>query len=255
MSTQRLCRNRTVKTNRMELGKMAVDRRLLRHALRARRTGLAATTLLASSASRRGAFSSAMQQFEELMSASAAVGPASRPITLYYATVQAGLAVAAVHKPNPWSFKRHGLTLDNVATTIADVSIRPEGTGAFQVVAQATGSVTLDAPVTLGALWSSLPDFEGLQLPTSSSPMALGIYEDQPPLTVEVTHGMEAADKQRPRGPQFYATVIVSDEDPGPETFKTRLSDLLRMYPGMEGFTVVDGTYWKVRENRWSAQV
>jgi hypothetical protein len=50
-----------------------------------------------------------MQQFEELMAASAAVGSASRPITLYYATAQAGLAVAAAHKTDPWSFSKHGL--------------------------------------------------------------------------------------------------------------------------------------------------
>jgi hypothetical protein len=75
---------------------MADDRTLLRYALRRRRTSLESKTLLAS---RRGAFSAAMQQFEELMSASAAVGPASRPITLYYATVQAGLAVAAAQRP------------------------------------------------------------------------------------------------------------------------------------------------------------
>jgi hypothetical protein len=84
-----------------ELRKMAVDRTLLRYALRKRRTSLESKTLLASSSSRRGAFSAAMQQFEELMSASAAVGPASRPITLHYAIVQAGLAVAAAHKTDP----------------------------------------------------------------------------------------------------------------------------------------------------------
>jgi len=96
-----------VSTNRMEPGEMTINRKLLHYALRKRRTSLASTTLLASSSSRRGAFSSAIQQFEELMGASAAVGPASRPITLYYATVQAGLAVAAAHKPDPvWALRR-----------------------------------------------------------------------------------------------------------------------------------------------------
>ena len=150
---------------------MAVDRTLLRYALRKRRTSLESKTLLASSSSRRGAFSAAMQQFEELMSASAAVGPASRPITLYYATVQAGLAVAAAHKTDPWSFSQHGLKLQNARAPIADISVGPEGTGAFQIVAQATNSPPLQMPVTVAALWSSLPDFEGMELPSSSAPL------------------------------------------------------------------------------------
>ena len=139
---------------------MAVDRTLLRVALRRRRTSLMSKTLLASSSSRRAAFSAAMQQFEELMTASAAVGHATRPITLYYAIVQAGLAVAAAHKTDPWSFSQHGLKLQNPRAPIADISVGPEGTGAFQIVAEATHSPPLKSPVTVGALWSSLPDFE-----------------------------------------------------------------------------------------------
>jgi hypothetical protein len=216
---------------------MAVDRTLLRVELRRRRTSLESKTLLASSSSRRGAFSAAMQQFEELMSASAAVGPASRPITLYYAIVQAGLAVAAAHKTNPWSFGQHGLKLQNARPPIADISVGPEGTGAFQIVAQATNSPSLQMPVTVGALWSSLPDFEFRKLPSSSAPIALGIYADG-----------------EPDGPSL-ATVIVEDENPGREKFKQHLSDRLSAYPGIDGFTVVEGSYEEVRERRWTAQL
>ena len=194
-------------------------------------------TLLASSSSRRAAFSAAMQQFEELMSASAAVGHATRPITLYYAIVQAGLAVAAAHKTDPWSFSQHGLKLQNARARLADISIGPEGIGAFQIVAQATNSPTLQMPVTVGALWSSLPDFEFRKLPSSSAPIALGIYAD-----IE------------PDGPSL-ATVIVADDNPGPEKFKEHLSDRLSAYPGIDGFTVVEGSYDEVRERRWTAQL
>jgi hypothetical protein len=112
---------------------MTPDRKLLQHALRSRRTRLfKAGTLLPSSSSRRGGFSAAMQQFEELMTASAAVGPASRPITLYYATVQAGHAVAAARKADPWSFSRHGLKLQNNRTSIADIEVAPEVSARFR---------------------------------------------------------------------------------------------------------------------------
>ena len=209
---------------------MAVDRTLLRYALRRRRTSLESKTLLASSSSRRGTFSSAMQQFEELMSASATVGPPSRPITLYYATVQAGLAVAAAHKTDPWSFSKHGLKLQNPQASIAEISVAPEGTGAFQIVAQATNSPPLQLPVSVGALWSSLPDFEGMQLPSSSAPIALVIYANDDQTRTEPDRS-------------FVATVVVADENPGPEKFRQHLSDRLSHYPGIDGFTVVEGSY------------
>jgi hypothetical protein len=221
----------------LELRRMAVDRTLLRVALRRRRTSLVSKTLLASSSSRRGAFSAAMQQFEELMSASAAVGPSSRPITLYYAIVQAGLAVAAAHKTDRWSFSQHGLKLQNPRAPIADILVGREGTGAFQIVAQATNSPPLQMPVTVGALWSSLPDFEFARLPSSPAPIALGIYAD-----VE------------PDGPSV-ATVIVQDECPGPEKIKEHLSDRLSAYPGIDGFTVVENSYEETQERRWTAQL
>lgn len=221
---------------------MAVDRTLLRVELRRRRTSLGSKTLLASSSSRRGAFSAAMQQFEELMSASAAVGPASRPITLYYAVVQAGVAVAAAHKTDPWSFSQHGLKLQNARAPIADISVGPEGTGAFQIVAQATNSPSLQMPVTVGALWSSLPDFEFKKLPSSSAPIALGIYADA---------DQERAERDGP----FLATVIVEDKNPGREGFIQHLSDRLSSYPGVDGFTVAEGSYEEVRERRWTAQL
>jgi hypothetical protein len=221
---------------------MAVDRTLLRVELRRRRTSLESKTLLASSSSRRGAFSAAMQQFEELMSASAAVGPASRPITLYYAIVQAGFAVAAAHKTDPWSFGQHGLKLQCARASVADISVGPEATGAFQIVAQATNSPPLQMPVTVGALWSSLPDFEFRKLPSSSAPIALGIYADVDQTRIE------------PDEP-FLATVIVEDENPGREKFKQHLSDRLPAYPGIDGFTVVKGSYEEVQERRWTAQL
>ncbi len=44
---------------------------------------------------RRRVFSAALGQFDELLTAAAAVGPASRPLPLYYALNQAGRAIAA----------------------------------------------------------------------------------------------------------------------------------------------------------------
>lgn len=211
-----------------------MDHVLIRHGLRRRRTSLASSTLLSSSASRRGAFSAAMQQFEDLLAASAAVGSASRPITLYYATVQAGLAVAAAHKTDPWSFSRHGLKLHNPRTPVADIVVGPEGAGAFQFVAQATGSPVLHSPVPFGALWASLPDLMDAPLTPPSVARALIIQPDW-------------------LAPNGAATVVVNSQNPGYESFADHLSKTLTAYPDIEGFAVVPESYSEVRKGRWTA--
>jgi hypothetical protein len=83
----------------------------------------------------------------------------TRPLSLYYyGLAQAGMAIVAAHAEDPWSFSRNGLALDNVQAGLGDITVRPEGDGGFQRVATATGSPLVAEPVTLGALWSSLPD-------------------------------------------------------------------------------------------------
>ncbi|MGY3520208.1 YaaC family protein [Micromonospora sp. PTRAS2] len=215
---------------------MTADRMLLRHGLRRRRTSLKSKTLLSSSSSRRGAFSAAMQQFEELMTASAAVGPASRPITLYYAMAQAGLAVAAAHKPDPWSFGKHGLKLHNPRSPLADIGVGPEGVGAFQFAAQATSSPELHRPVRFGALWSSLPDLGEVSPLSFAAPEALTVLPEQ-------------------SSPSAEARVILICPNPGPEKFMSTLTEALPKYPGISGFRVIPGSYREIRKNRWSVDL
>jgi hypothetical protein len=76
-----------------------------------------------------------------------------------------------------------------------------------------------------------------MRFPSSSAPIALGIYADVEP------------------DEPALATVIVADENPGPEKFKEHLSDRLSAYPSIDGFTVVEGTYKEVQERRWTAQL
>jgi len=62
---------------------------------------------------RRRVFVGALGQFDELMTAAASVGPASRPLPLYYALNQAGRAIVAPRQMSdrPWEPKWHGLTV------------------------------------------------------------------------------------------------------------------------------------------------
>jgi hypothetical protein len=133
--------------------------------------------LLKSSASRRKTFAAAMQQFEEQMTAAKIVTPATRPLNIYYGMAQAGMAIAAARTPDPWSFSSHGLGLSDMSPGLTEICVQPNGKGAFQVVASATGSQDISGPVSIGQLWNSLPDLiEETSLPGNLGPLALRIY-------------------------------------------------------------------------------
>src|SRR6266446_6893940 len=116
---------------------------------------------------RRETYGAALQQFDDLIAAAAAIGPVSRPLPLYYAVLQAGKAIAAAWTPgDDWSAGGHGLTEDNRAEWQHDIlrfRVKPSvtkkwGPGVFGAVAAKLGPATLTDSVELGALWSALPE-------------------------------------------------------------------------------------------------
>jgi len=112
---------------------------------------------------RAATFSAALEQAEQLMEAAARVGPAARPLPLFYALSQAGRAIAAARLPADWELKGHGLSMVGPASTDTNLLERHVKSNAstadsFSRVAAAVGSGALTAPVELGALWSALPD-------------------------------------------------------------------------------------------------
>lgn len=147
-------------------------------ALRDRRTSLVEDSMLKDSASRRQTFTAAMAQFEEQMEAAKVVTPATRPLNLYYGLAQAGMAIAAAHAPKPWSFVRHGLKLVDTKPNLTEIEVTPEGDGAFQRVASATGSPVIEGPVPLRKLWASLPDLNDVELPGSTEPIPIPLSVD-----------------------------------------------------------------------------
>lgn len=151
------------------------DTSMIWFALRGRRSSLLSRPKLSSSAARRQTFAAAMAQFEEQMSAAKVVSPATRPLNLYYGLAQAGMAIAAVHGPDQWSFSRHGLKLGDTNSELADIQVLAEGDGAFQRVAAATSSVAIDSPVSLSALWDSLPELRGVPLNDGPRRVALDL--------------------------------------------------------------------------------
>lgn len=84
-------------------------------ATRAAPRGLATATPL-----RRRTYAAAMEQFEDLLRAAEQVGPAARPLPLFYALSQAGRAVTAAHADEPWQLRGHGLQLKDEGLALLD---------------------------------------------------------------------------------------------------------------------------------------
>ena len=127
-------------------------------ASRATPPGLAATD-----PERRVLYSAALEQFEQLLKAAQVVGPAARPLPLFYALSQAGRAIVAARGEEA-QVSGHGLAEVRTAPAPDDVLHRrvkrapsKSGRDAFGAVSRAIGSSDLVTPVQLGELWAGLP--------------------------------------------------------------------------------------------------
>ncbi|WP_369192421.1 YaaC family protein [Streptomyces sp. R08] len=202
----------------------------LRFALRYRRTSLVEKTLLKDSSARRKSFSAALQQFEEQMEAAKIVTSATRPINLYYGLVQAGLAITAAHTPEKWSFSKHGLKVLDMRPNLPGVTIGPDGDGAFQFVARATGSGHLPGAVTLGELWASLPDLCAFPFKGSTSPIALELYSET--YAEDLEHGPA----------HFRAEIAVNTDMPEQADRESWFRTTMAQYPAMSNAQLWDGS-------------
>ena len=114
--------------------------------------------LAAEATSRAAIYQAALQQAEELVRAAMSLGPASRPLPLYYAISQAGRAIVAARGSVVEAPPRHGLRLSTVATRILETAVEPEPRGQFPTVAEAVESTGLTEPVQVGALMATIPE-------------------------------------------------------------------------------------------------
>jgi hypothetical protein len=202
------------------------DMTMIWFGLRARRANLHTLSKLSETAGRKQTFAAAMAQFEEQFTAAKVVTEFTRPLNLYYGLAQAGMAIAAAHAANPWSFSRHGLRLTNREDELADMTVGPEGEGGFQKVATATGSPLITEPVSLGALWASLPDLaEAGTLPNSTAPVPIPLLSDE-----------SAAG--RPQASLYLLGETFATEPAGEPAWLDRFGEIMMAYPGAEGWTI-----------------
>lgn len=128
---------------------------------------------------RRAIYNAALQQFEELLDAARAVGPASRPIPLYYALNQASRAIVAAsgdvasidgHGLSQYRYRAEGESPPAELLQCRFKRAPKEGRDAFGALARATGSGDLTGTTDLGAVWAAIPNThrlpEGAWLPS-----------------------------------------------------------------------------------------
>jgi hypothetical protein len=166
---------------------------------------------------RRQVYSAALAQFDELISAASAVGPASRPLPLFYALSQAGRAIAAAHATGSWRLRGHGLRapLDPTPLEVVvrrDPSEKKETTDSFSGVATATDAEIFAEGAAIGELWRSLPEVSSL-LPAADEPRPRPLA-----LVGEETHDPNLPSVMRMRlDPAHVYAVIVGFQGSGEE--------------------------------------
>ncbi|MFI9010141.1 YaaC family protein [Actinosynnema sp. NPDC053489] len=148
---------------------------------------------------RRGTFSAALEQSEQLFSAASSVGAEATPILLYYGTYQAGRAIAAANPDTrmPWQLQGHGLKApnlsdrDRVAPTqrqnLMNMTVRSTGRTpeAYPTISSILNSAPLTEAVELGDLVSLL-DETGTRTATGGSSLFPSLSNKPRPLAVDI---------------------------------------------------------------------
>jgi hypothetical protein len=130
---------------------------------------------LAGRQDRRPVFAAAMEQAEQLFKSAETVGPAARPLNLFYALSQGGRALAAAQQADQarWRLQSHGITTGpgRLEVAFADLSLvdQPGRAGSFNTVAATLGSPSLMAPTRLAEILASIPD-SGFEAMADNSP-------------------------------------------------------------------------------------
>jgi hypothetical protein len=174
-----------------------------------------------------GVFRASLDQFEELMNAASATGPAARPLPLFYALSQAGRAVTA-SRAGPDHYG-HGITVDASPGDVLNTVVRPAERGGqlgqFQAVSEALGSPLLPGPIPLVALLASLPE-TGMEMmeTVTDRPRPLAAWPVEQPVELIRTRLILP--------PGWDQVLVVFDEE---KLTATRVTDILKQYPSATG--------------------
>jgi hypothetical protein len=171
-------------------------------------------------------------QFEEQMTAASVVTHATRPINLYYAMTQAGLAISAVRTPGTYSFTSHGIKVVHAGAELPEIVVQRDTekqAGGYQMVSGAVGSELIESGVSVLGLWSILPELtETMAFPDSKHPECLPLSPDEP--SAWRSNRNDVSEIKPPSGSIFIYAPPRADQ-----VTNEWLADLLKNYPGTTG--------------------
>ncbi|MFD8968171.1 YaaC family protein [Streptomyces sp. NPDC059568] len=137
----------------------------------------------ASSGARRKTYAAALEQAEQMFRAAAVVGPATRPLQVFYGLSQAGRAIAAAAadlKGEDWRLDGHGIRASGFDKPFADIEIRTDpatSRSSYVRLSQLLDSpVWAKDPVRLEDLWDMLP--VNLEYPLTDRNRHPALYTD-----------------------------------------------------------------------------
>lgn len=114
---------------------------------------------------RRATYVFALEQAEQMFRAAATVGPATRPLQVFYGLSQAGRAIAAASSTSPgdtWRLSSHGIKAKALNGELPDVKLvtdPPGGSGSFVRMSELLNSpVWGKGSIPLNVLWDLLPE-------------------------------------------------------------------------------------------------
>jgi len=120
---------------------------------------------------------SALEQAEQLFTAAAHAGSASRPLLIFYGLSQAGRALAAAGRMPPgsgWELRSHGLRAPDLSGPLADVPIvqTSKADASFISLSRLLNSPPIPTDprngVTIGELWEAIPEAQDRPLRTGT---------------------------------------------------------------------------------------
>ncbi|MGW4903785.1 YaaC family protein [Streptomyces albidoflavus] len=183
----------------------------------------------ATSGSRQKLFSSALEQSEQLFTAAGSVGPASRPLVLFYGLSQAGRAIAAC-APVPMDecrLRGHGIAATQMdQPDLGSVIVKNKGEAgseSFTQIAAILGSRSLPSEARLADVWAAILEVSLWPLLSSTHPqLSISSETDHP--------GAETMQAMVSGLPRMFQEV--RDSDAREEAVRAWLAD----FPSLTGY-------------------
>ncbi|MFI9290832.1 YaaC family protein [Streptomyces gardneri] len=186
----------------------------------------------AGASARKKVLSSSLEQAEQLFKAAKTVGPASRPLLLFYGLSQAGRAIAASAPVGggEYRLRGHGITAGRMESpALGDVTVRDSGVGSFTQLAKILNSRSLRSEVPLSDLWAAIPEVANWPLASCTHPL-LGFSLDTTPGEFP---SMQAVISGIPK--KFHAEFKTAEE------LEASVRDWLSAYPALRDYTFHPG--------------